>query len=271
MNTTVFKREKKERQYSVIDNTILKDNRLSAKAKWIFCYLLSLPDDWIINIVELKNHFTDWRESIYNWIKELEKFWYFIRNQVRNENWQIVWVEYLIIEKPEVLAQSSLGTGFPNTVKPNTDNQQLLNTNNNKVLKEQSIPTPSSPADEKDNKKEIELTADEIYRYYLSAFPNKKWHWRKLAIERIKKLLKTNTKEQILSAVDSYKKDKRDTIAKQEWIFIKTADTFFWFERWTRIEFIDRYLSNQEPVKQQVKKELVKEDLDFLNDESYNI
>jgi hypothetical protein len=40
-------------------------------------------------------------------------------------------------------------------------------------------------------------------------------------------LLKNYTEQQLLSAIVKYKLEKKDTIAKQEWNFIKTADTFF--------------------------------------------
>jgi hypothetical protein len=42
------------------------------------------------------------------------------------------------------VAQSSLETGFPKTDKPYTDNQQLLNTNNNKELNKQIVSKDTS-------------------------------------------------------------------------------------------------------------------------------
>ena len=35
--------------YSVINNTVLNDDRVSWEAKGMACYLLSKPDDWRIN------------------------------------------------------------------------------------------------------------------------------------------------------------------------------------------------------------------------------
>ncbi|TKI88055.1 DNA-binding protein, partial [Bacillus wiedmannii] len=40
-------RVKKDNNYSVINNTGLKDKRLSWKAKGILAYILTLPDDWV--------------------------------------------------------------------------------------------------------------------------------------------------------------------------------------------------------------------------------
>ena len=119
-----------------------------------------------------------------------------------------------------------------------------------------------------DNIIPTEEIAASIYQWYVLAFPNKKWHARKLAIQRIKSLLKNYTEQQLLSAIVKYKLEKKDTIAKQEWNFIKTADTFFWFEKWTKVEFIDRYIT--EEINMTPKKELKKEELDFLSDDDFN-
>ena len=45
---TYFIRQERERNYTVMDNTFLKDKRLSWKAKGLFAYILSLPSNWKI-------------------------------------------------------------------------------------------------------------------------------------------------------------------------------------------------------------------------------
>ena len=60
---TVFIRTKKERNYTVMDNTFLRDERLSAKAKGIFAYILYLPEDWCIYQSELVKHFSDGKDA----------------------------------------------------------------------------------------------------------------------------------------------------------------------------------------------------------------
>lgn len=57
-------RVKKDSNYSVINNTGLKDERLSWKAKGILAYALTLPDDWTFHISELARHAKDGEDSL---------------------------------------------------------------------------------------------------------------------------------------------------------------------------------------------------------------
>lgn len=131
-NGTYFYREKKETDYTMMDNTFLRDKELSAKAKGIFAYILSLPDSWKINMTEIQDHFTDWLDSIKAWIRELKKSWYLNQEQKRSESWVFWDCIYFVIEKPKVekpLADNP-PAGKPLAVKPLTGNPPLLNTNN---------------------------------------------------------------------------------------------------------------------------------------------
>jgi len=72
-NETIFIRSPKRHNYSIIDNTCLRDPNLSWKAKGLFAYLLSLPDDWQIYQKDLVNRATDGDTSLRSGIIELEK------------------------------------------------------------------------------------------------------------------------------------------------------------------------------------------------------
>ncbi len=64
-------RSEKNTDYSMMSNTALRDVTLSAKAKGIYAYLMSLPDDWILRKSELGKHFADGRGSIHSGFEEL--------------------------------------------------------------------------------------------------------------------------------------------------------------------------------------------------------
>lgn len=165
MGNTSFIREKKERDYTVINNTVLKDERLSWKAKGVFCYLLSLPEDWVIYQSELLKHSTDGRESLRNAINELEEYGYLIIDKKRDEKGHFTAI-YKIIENPNEKTESGktesenptrenrhgktesenptlLNTNKQNTNKQNTNelNTNELNTNENEKSKRFTIPT----------------------------------------------------------------------------------------------------------------------------------
>ena len=115
-NGTQFIREKKERDFTVINNTVLKDARLSWKAKGLFCYLLSLPEDWIIYQSELLNHATDGRESLRNAIQELEQLGYLQIEKKRDDKGQFTTV-YKVIENPGIPDETN-ESGKPDAGNP---------------------------------------------------------------------------------------------------------------------------------------------------------
>ena len=143
-NETVFIRSPKRHNYSIIDNTCLRDPNLSWKAKGLFAYLLSLPDNWQIYQKDLVNRATDGDTSLRSGIIELEKAGYLKRERQRNEFGQVKGMIYHIIENPnqqecptntaseprwENPIQGNPNQGNPNQENPNQENHILINTN----------------------------------------------------------------------------------------------------------------------------------------------
>ncbi|HDR7493096.1 DnaD domain protein [Bacillus cereus] len=120
-------RVKKDSNYSVINNTGLKDERLSWKAKGILAYALTLPDDWTFHISELARHAKDGEDSLRTGFKELKELGYVKRYPVRDGNtkkitrWDTEIYETPQRDMPQMENQD--------VVKPYEENQKLLNTN----------------------------------------------------------------------------------------------------------------------------------------------
>lgn len=66
-------RVSKNRDFTVIANSVFKDRRLSAKAKGILVEMLSLPENWDYTLKGLTTLFSDGIDSIRQGIKELEE------------------------------------------------------------------------------------------------------------------------------------------------------------------------------------------------------
>lgn len=73
------------KNYSTINNTICKDKRLSWKAKGIFLYAFSRPDNWTFHLNDIINQSQDGEKSVNAGLKELEKCGYLVRNQDREK------------------------------------------------------------------------------------------------------------------------------------------------------------------------------------------
>ena len=94
----VLRKEKKS-NFTVIDNAIFKDYRLSFKAKGLLCQMLSLPDNWEYSVEGLAKLTSDGTSAITSGLKELEDAGYFRRERVRKDN-KLAGVEYIISETP---------------------------------------------------------------------------------------------------------------------------------------------------------------------------
>lgn len=119
-------RQKRKKRFSIIDNWVIEDGRLSWGARGLLEYMLSKPDDWKFYMSELISHSDkDGRDKTYGYINELKKYGYVTRKQKRNSSGKFGNQDLIVTDSPL--------TGFPDTVKPDTDkpdtvNPQLLNT-----------------------------------------------------------------------------------------------------------------------------------------------
>ncbi|MEM5604687.1 DnaD domain protein [Bacillus cereus] len=110
-----------------MNNTGLKDERLSWKAKGILAYALTLPDDWTFHISELARHAKDGEDSLRTGFKELKELGYVKRYPVRDGNTKKItrW-DTEIYETPQKAIPQVENQDM---VKPYEENQTLLNTN----------------------------------------------------------------------------------------------------------------------------------------------
>lgn len=134
---TKFIKTKKEKNYTVLDNTFIKDTRLSWKAKGLMTYLLSLPDDWTIHLSEIEKHASDGKSALRSAINELKEFGY-LKAEQKRENNRFAEMVYIIIENPDSPLTDFQQTENLQTENLNSENQTLQNTNNDKVLNKQS-------------------------------------------------------------------------------------------------------------------------------------
>jgi hypothetical protein len=91
--TTYRVKHSKENPYVKLDKGFLQSKDLSAKAKGILAYLLSLPSDWRICLSHLVKVFSDGEASIRSGLRELKQAGYLTKASVRDRTGQIVsWV-----------------------------------------------------------------------------------------------------------------------------------------------------------------------------------
>ena len=71
-------------RYTIVSNGLLSDPELSLKAKGLYAYLLSKPDEWIFHLSVMKKELKESRDSIYSALRELIERNYLKRYQINN-------------------------------------------------------------------------------------------------------------------------------------------------------------------------------------------
>lgn len=133
-DTCFFNADTSEGNFTILNNTCIKDPRLSLKAKGLHTYFMSLPHDWKLYKSELVKHHADGIDSINSAINELTQFGYVeVSEQKRNEAGKFTSKAYGFYAKPSASDGNSrngfTATAKPSTVQPLTENPLLLNTN----------------------------------------------------------------------------------------------------------------------------------------------
>jgi hypothetical protein len=120
---TIFEREIKDQNYTVMSNYHLRDKNISLKAKGLLSQLLSYSSDWNLTINGLCSVLKEQEKAVKNTIKELETNNYLTRTRLQDEKGRFYY-KYIIHEKPK----------YPYPQNPPMDNplvekEGLINTN----------------------------------------------------------------------------------------------------------------------------------------------
>lgn len=120
----------------------------------------------------------------------------------------------------------------------------------------------SKELDPQDN---VNKYSADILDLYIKLIPNKRSGSKKEAINRITNLLKIYSYEQVVSAIKKYALEKKKEISNNDWGYIKTHETFFWkLEKWSKANFIERYIEDKVTVIAQPVIEALEFSDDFL-------
>ena len=114
----ILRKARLENNYTRLPNEMLRNATLSWKARGLLCYLLSLPDDWTVNLKHLTTQAPDGRDSLLTGIAELRKAGYIKLQEVRSTQGKFAGVEYYVYDIPQE-PDENIETA------PDNDNEEL--------------------------------------------------------------------------------------------------------------------------------------------------
>jgi hypothetical protein len=174
----------KTENFTIVSNEVFKRNDVSARAKGLYAYIMTLPDDWKIYKQEIFTHFSEGKNALDSAFKELEKLGYITKEKTKNEKGQFVGWDYTIYES----ATEDIETDrMENRVSdlPTSVNRQLLNTDSLQNTEKQST--------EKQNIEQSFFDNEELNQIFLDFIADRKKRGKKMtdkAIELTVKKLK---------------------------------------------------------------------------------
>lgn len=132
----LIKRTRREKNFTIIGNEILTRTDMGFEAKGLLCYILSLPDDWVVHKSVIQKEFKMGRRVVDRLFKEMECAGYVIESDVIKKNGQFGGKTYMFYDIPQKTAKLAKSTDvhLPTAAEPTAVNVHLLSTNTNKEL-----------------------------------------------------------------------------------------------------------------------------------------
>lgn len=135
-NSGLIKRTKRKKNYTNIDNKVLISKNLSFEAKGFLCYIIMLPDDWILHKNVVMKEFKIGRVYLDRIFDELEREGYMVSTEmVKTSEGKFEGKSYHFYE--ECIFKTDVDLQHPTDVDlPLSVNQHLQNTNIQTTKKE---------------------------------------------------------------------------------------------------------------------------------------
>lgn len=155
------KLKKKDVGFTQIKNEVLENKKLSLKAKGMFCYLYSKPEDWDFSTERIVKVSSDGSRSTIGAIKELEEAGYLTRKRLKTGK-----VEYHLTFEPNVQnAQEETEPDVQNakeTKRPNDETHDVSNKEDNTNTEEETNTSLSASGKESSLEKEVAEVIDTL-------------------------------------------------------------------------------------------------------------
>ncbi len=179
----IIRGQRKKTNFTVIGNDVLRDDRLSYRARGLLACILSRPDNWRTSADSLAREGKEGRAAILTALKELEDAGYLVRTRVQDKAglWR---THSTVYDEPRNITEVQ----FPNVGSPNFGFRTSL---------------------EELDKKKLDVAPD--FEKFWNAYPRKiaKRDAQK-AWMQVMRADDAPTLEQVLTAVERYKQAQKD-------------------------------------------------------------
>ena len=183
----IIRSPRPERDFSIVRNSIINDDRLSLEARFILLYLLSKPDTWNVNVPDLVNLSKSaprkaGKAVVYAVLKELANTGFLTSKRLSTGGVQ--YTVYDVPQSPETITSHALSETEEVASKPLSENQKVQagNALSEKPLVEKPlvenrdvlVKTDKAVKTEKAVKTKSLVSTDDRFRIFYDAYPRKR-------------------------------------------------------------------------------------------------
>lgn len=146
-------RRRHNRNFTVLTNDVMNDERLSAPALAVLVWLLSRPNNWNVITATVAKRFSMGRDKMHGIFRELKDLGYLTRAYVREQG-RIVGTEYVVYDEPQpdesadAQETDSPEPEKPDPVKPAPVNPSAIVNNNTTKSPKPPEPVPAALPEE---------------------------------------------------------------------------------------------------------------------------
>ena len=211
----VVKIEKKN-NYIVVPNSILRDKRISIKARGLLVIILSLPPKWKLTVSGLVTVTGAGETAVRAGLRELEKYGYVQCMRARDSKGRIGCMDYIIREVP--LNEENPKVENPKVEKPELENLGVVSTD---IVSTDIVSTNIVSTNDMDS------LQSRYFKVFWNTYPKHikiketKEYWNKLPVD-------IDLYDKIIKSVTDYKKT-------EQWLdptYIPNPLTYLRDERW---------------------------------------
>jgi hypothetical protein len=153
--------------FTQVPNEIINDKNVSLKAKGLYLYMVSKPDNWEFSLNGLTSQLKECKDSIIVIINELVKCGYLQKIKNRNDDGTQSMNDYILYETPYFLSESTNPSRINRVGKSESENSTTSNTiktNTKREIKNNSL-VESKEGDFKKFKRDFILNNKNILFY----------------------------------------------------------------------------------------------------------
>lgn len=131
-DTNLIKRTRRNNNFTIVNNNILRDKTMSFEAKGMLCYILSLPDNWVLHTSHLIKEFNIGRHYLKRCFDEIEAAGYMAKlGMIKGKGNRFEGFNYMFYDESVLKIPQA---DFPHTDFPRAEEQHLQRTNIGKEL-----------------------------------------------------------------------------------------------------------------------------------------